>query len=99
MLTLLYNTGARVSETAALKVGDVRLDGAGAVHLHGKGRKERHVPLWRESISLVRRWLKLTRASADPPLLPNSRGEHLTRSGVEHRLRVALLLAAEENHR
>jgi site-specific recombinase XerD len=48
LLLLLYNTGARVSEIVGVKVGDVVLDdGAACVHLHGKGRKQRSVPLWR----------------------------------------------------
>lgn len=45
MFTMLYNTGARVSEIASLKVGDVVLDHSPSDHLHGKGRKERSMPL------------------------------------------------------
>ena len=47
LLTMLYNTGARVSEMTGVRVADVVLDGAACVHLHGKGRKQRTVPLWR----------------------------------------------------
>ncbi len=97
LLTLMYNTGARVSELAGLKVGDLRLDTGGAVHLHGKGRKERTVPLWRESVRLMRAWLKKTGATSDAPLLPNSRGGHMTRSGIEHRLAVVLERAAKKD--
>jgi integrase/recombinase XerD len=96
LMTLMYNTGARVSELAALKVGDLSLSTGGAVHLVGKGRKERSVPLWRESVRLLRAWLKQTRSTPDAPLLPNSRGGHITRSGIEHRLRVVLELAAKK---
>ena len=53
LLTLMYNTGARVSELASLTVGDLRLETSASVHLRGKGRKERTVPLWRESVRLV----------------------------------------------
>jgi integrase/recombinase XerD len=95
LLTLMYNTGARVSELAGVKVGDLHLD-AGAVHLHGKGRKDRTVPLWRESVRLLRRWIKKTRAEPDAPLLPNSRGGHMTRSGIEHRLGVILERATKK---
>jgi site-specific recombinase XerD len=45
LFTLLYNTGARVSEATNLKVGDVVLDVSPVTHLHGKGRKRRSVPL------------------------------------------------------
>ena len=36
LLTLLYNTGARVSEIIAVHVADVVLDASACVHLHGK---------------------------------------------------------------
>lgn len=55
LFLLLYNTGARVSEVTGIKVGDVVLDaGAACVHLHGKGRKQRSVPLWRSTVRAVR---------------------------------------------
>ncbi len=47
LLGLLYNTGARVSEIITVRVADVVLHGAACVHLHGKGRKQRSIPLWR----------------------------------------------------
>ena len=49
LLSLLYNTGARVSEVVGVRVVDVVLDGAACVHLHGKGRKDRSVPLWKST--------------------------------------------------
>jgi integrase/recombinase XerD len=97
LLTLMYNTGARVSELAGLKVGDLRLDTGGAVHIRGKGRKDRTVPLWRESVRLIRGWLKKTSATHDAPLVANSRGGHMTRSGIEHRLQVILERAAKKD--
>jgi integrase/recombinase XerD len=97
LLTLMYNTGARVSEVASLKVSDLRLDTGGAIHLRGKGRKERTVPLWRDSVRLIRGWLKKTTSTPDAPLLPNSRGGHMTRSGIEHRLTVVLERAAKKD--
>lgn len=50
LLAMLYNTGARVSEIIAVKVADLVLDGAACVHLHGKGRKHRAVPLWKSTV-------------------------------------------------
>jgi site-specific recombinase XerD len=46
MLATMYNTGARVSEITTLRVCDVLLDRQLAVHLHGKGRRQRVIPLW-----------------------------------------------------
>lgn len=45
LLVLMYNTGARVSEIAVLRVGDVTLEPSPSIRLHGKGRKERSIPL------------------------------------------------------
>jgi site-specific recombinase XerD len=60
LFLMLYNTGARVSEIIGVKVGEVILDeGAACVHLHGKGRKQRSVPLWRSTVKAVRAWLRI----------------------------------------
>ena len=77
----LYNTGARVSEITGVKVGDVVLEeGAACVHLHGKGRKLRSVPLWRSTVKAVRAWLKLNpQFDTGSALLPNREGNAMTR--------------------
>ena len=54
LLATAYNTGARVSELTALRVGDVLLDRQSAVHLHGKGRKQRAIPLWKNTAAELR---------------------------------------------
>jgi site-specific recombinase XerD len=90
LLTLMYNTGARVSEVAAFKISDLRLDTGGSIHVCGKGRKQRVVPLWRETVRLLRRFLGTIDSSSQAPLLPNARGGRITRSGIEHRLRIAV---------
>jgi len=46
LLLTLYNTGARVSEISQVQLKDIDLQRQQAVYLHGKGRKERVVPLW-----------------------------------------------------
>jgi site-specific recombinase XerD len=94
LLLLLYNTGARVSEIVALKVQDVDLDSSAAVHIHGKGRKQRSVPLWQETVQLLRSWLRRGGITADSPLLPNAHGDTMSRSGVAQRLRLAVARAA-----
>jgi integrase/recombinase XerD len=50
LLSLLYDTGARVQEIIDLTVGDVRLDSPAQVILHGKGRKTRAVPLMSSTV-------------------------------------------------
>jgi site-specific recombinase XerD len=56
LLLFLYNSGARASEAAGLKVGEVEWDsaGSGVVKLHGKGNKIRFCPLWARTMSELR---------------------------------------------
>lgn len=99
MFLLLYNTGARVSEITGVKVGEAVLDdGAACVHLHGKGRKQRSVPLWRSTVKAVRAWLRLNpQFETASPLLPNRNGHAMTRTNVALRLRLAVQAAAGTN--
>jgi integrase/recombinase XerD len=95
LLATAYNTGARVSELTALRVGDVLLDRQTAVHLHGKGRKQRVVPLWKTTAAELRTWLDTINAAPDAPVFPNRTGAPLTRSGIRDRLDRAVALAAQ----
>ncbi|MCD4727224.1 MAG: site-specific integrase [Pirellulales bacterium] len=93
LLMLMYNTGARVSEITALRISDLCLESGGSVRIHGKGRKQRSVPLWQQTLRLLRQWLKQMDASPEKPLLPNARGNSMTRAGVAQRLRRAVTIA------
>jgi site-specific recombinase XerD len=57
LLSVLYDTGARVQEVADLRVRDVRLDHPPIVTLTGKGRKTRQVPLMSATESLLRQYM------------------------------------------
>jgi site-specific recombinase XerD len=96
MIATLYNTGARVSEIVGLKASDFASGPTATVHLRGKGRKERLVPLWRSTVRMLSRWLSDNPGSADRALFPNRDGQAMTRSGVAFRLRLAVQKAAEE---
>ena len=96
LLGLLYNTGARVSEIISVRVADLVLQGAACVHLHGKGRKQRSIPLWRSIAKETRAWLKHNpRLTAHCALLPNRNGEMMTRSNVTQRLTLAVRAATQ----
>lgn len=98
LLSLLYNTGARVSEIISVRVADVVLEGAACVHLHGKGRKQRSVPLWRSTVREVRAWLKANPwLGATSALRPNRDRQPMTRSNVTQRLALAVRAAAKRN--
>jgi integrase/recombinase XerD len=94
LFAVLYNTGARVSEIIHLHVADVLIDRAHAVHLHGKGRKERVIPLWKSTVAQLRTWLERIDRRAEAPVFPNRAGKSMSRSGVEHRLRAAITKAS-----
>jgi integrase len=95
LLAMLYNTGARVSEIIGVRVVDVVLDGAACVHLQGKGRKLRSVPLWTSTVVEIRAWLRLNPTlRGEAALLPNRDGQAMSRSNVAQRLDLAVTRAA-----
>lgn len=96
LFLLLYNTGARVSELVALRVNDALLGDGRHLRLHGKGRKERQIPLWRSTQKRLRRWIKDNQLRDDSPLLPNRFGQPMNRSGVAWQLRKLVRLAARK---
>lgn len=96
MFGLLYNTGARVSEIIGVKMADVVLSGAACVHLLGKGRKQRTVPLLKSMVLEIRAWLRMNpQMGADAILLPNRSGNTMTRTNVAERLHLAVRSAAK----
>jgi site-specific recombinase XerD len=97
LFLLMYNTGARVSEIIGIKVGDVVLDASSAcAHLHGKGRKQRSVPLWHTTVKALRAWLRTNpELTAEAPLLPSRNGCEMTRANVTLRLALAVQHATE----
>jgi integrase/recombinase XerD len=94
LLATLYNTGARVSEAVGLRVADLVGGRDATLHLRGKGRKERLVPLWKTTAQMLSSWIATRNASPETPLFPNQGGQRMTRSGVAHRLRLAVKKAS-----
>ena len=88
LLSLLYDTGARVQELIDLSARDVRLASPAQLRVTGKGRKTRVVPLMDSTVALLREYLEeqgLTGpAHLDKPLFPNRHGGRLSRSGVRY---------------
>src|SRR5690606_24482597 len=88
ILSLLYDSGARVSELVNLCVRDIRLDEFPTVTLHGKGQKVRHVPLMSETTELLKKYISEnqldTPQRSDNPLFVNRQNQKLTRAGVTY---------------
>jgi len=94
LFATLYNTGARVSEVINLCIADFAPGRTASLRLRGKGRKERVVPLWKTTSQLVTAWIEEGDARQDAPLFPNHVTHRMTRSGVAHRLKLAVAKAA-----
>lgn len=92
LFTFLYNTGARISEALQLRAQDL-LDHA--VHLRGKGRKERTVPVWPRTERLLRQWCKTNGILPEQLIFRNRNGEPLSRDGVAFRLALTVRKAAQ----
>jgi site-specific recombinase XerD len=87
-----------VSEIIGVKLADVVLDGAACVHLHGKGRKQRAVPLWHSTVKQIKAWLRAnSQLEPTSPLLPNRDGMPMTRGNVAQRLALAVKTAGREH--
>lgn len=88
MLTVLYDTGARVQELIDLRLRDVRLDFPPILTLTGKGRKTRHVPLMSNTESLLRQYMSENHlqqnGTQDYPLFSNRQHIKLTPEGVAY---------------
>jgi len=91
LLSVLYDTGARVQEVCDLCVRDVRLEQPALVILAGKGQKSRHVPLLGNTVNLLRTYMQengmFQNGKSDMPLFYNQRRNALTRGGITHILK------------
>jgi integrase/recombinase XerD len=88
LMSVLYDTGARVQELIDLRAGDTFLDTPAVIQLTGKGNKTRRVPLMKNTVLLLQRY-KLEQKLDSPsknehPLFTNSQHNKLTKEGVAH---------------
>ena len=86
MLCLTYNAGLRVSELVGLALENLKMPALDEVHIIGKGRRERVLPLWKETRSALRDWVGIRAKSADRHLFLNAMGTGMTRRGFAKRL-------------
>jgi site-specific recombinase XerD len=80
ILEALYSTGARVSELANLKIGDVDLI-SGIIKVMGKGRKERLLPLGEPALLSIKKYID-SRTDKNPSLFLNRNNGSLTDRGI-----------------
>lgn len=95
LFALLYNTGAHVSEILNLTRQHIQAHPICVLQLHGKGRKQRVVPLWKSTAAQLHHWLQERPEDPNTPLFVNRFGQPLTRFGAAKRLRLAVTTAAQ----
>lgn len=93
LMTMMFNTGCRVSELTGMTREQVQSGPLPHVRVLGKGRKWRAVPLWERTLKAIEDMLR-DRHDAEPCLFLAQRGAPLTRSGVRHLLKRNCLVAA-----
>jgi integrase/recombinase XerD len=86
LLLTAVQTGLRVSELLTLTRADVHLGTGPHVRAIGKGRKERIAPLTRQTVAVLRVWMRETDDQPESPLSPSRHGGRLTRDAIERRL-------------
>ncbi|VGO13403.1 Tyrosine recombinase XerD [Pontiella desulfatans] len=95
ILTLALQTGLRASELINLCQCDL-IAGTGAhVQCMGKGRKQRLTPLRKETLLVMKNWLRRYGGTEDGPLFPTIRGGKLSRDALEHLVRKHTLTASK----
>jgi integrase/recombinase XerD len=94
MLHLAFAAGLRVYELVGLRVAQFDVRPPASIHIMGKGRRERVLPLWKETTVALRAWLAVRPHGHDPELFLNGVGRAMTRSGFEYILAKHVVTAA-----
>ncbi|MDX5474880.1 MAG: site-specific integrase [Bacillaceae bacterium] len=88
LMSVLYDTGARVQELIDIKVSDVILENPAIIILTGKGNKVRRVPLLKNTVSLLERYIVENNLDKpwknEYPLFINNQKIKLTKEGVAY---------------
>lgn len=92
LISVLYDTGARVQELTEIQVKDVRLDNPAVITLHGKGDKIRQVPIMSKTKELLKRYLDCKEynigiSRGNNYLFVNQKNQQLSRWGIAHILK------------
>ncbi len=102
LIALMYESAARVQEIIDLTPSSLRIQSTPlCVILHGKGNKNRLVPLPEDLGPAVKEYMKRTgldkREDCDKPLFPNRQGQKMTRNGINNVLVKYAQIAREKN--
>lgn len=95
MLHVAFAAGLRVSELIGLQLDDVKPPPQATIHVYGKGRRERVLPLWKETTKALSAWMAIRGDCSTTALFVNAHRRGLTRSGFEYILRKHVRRATE----
>ena len=84
MLHLCFAGGLRVSELVGLPLGNLTFQPTASIRVLGKGRRERCLPLWKETAADLRAWLVVRGTVPVPEMFVNAKGAAMTRAGFEY---------------
>lgn len=84
MLHLAFAAGLRVSELTGLRLEDLSLQPHASILVHGKGRRERCLPLWKQTTAALRAWLAVRGTPPVTEFFVNARREAMSRAGFEY---------------
>jgi integrase/recombinase XerD len=93
LLLLAVQTGLRAAEVICLRCENIVLGTGAHVQCLGKGRKARCTPLRKETVTVLRSWLRERQGQLSDPLFPTTRGRALGHDGLEYLLNKHLAVA------
>jgi integrase/recombinase XerD len=96
MLHLCFACGLRVSELVELPLDGLSLRHPPSIRVCGKGRRERCLPLWKDTAKDLRAWLAVRGPVRTSELFVNAAGDPMTRAGFEYVLEKHFKIAAQK---
>jgi len=102
ILSFIYATAARVQELIDVSISDFKFNNSDSIKLTGKGNKARLVPLEKDIILLLERYIEYEKrhrsiCNKDDPLFLNSSGKKFTRQGISYIIKKYSNMAREQN--
>ena len=99
MLYLCYAAALRVSELTALSLDSFSCHNRKNIRIIGKGRRERELPLWRETRSVLNDWIAVRPPVNNRILFLSQRGQPLSTDGFAYILDGMLRLLRKAHRR
>lgn len=96
LLMLAVQTGLRAAELTGLRCEDIVLGSGAHVRCEGKGRKTRCTPLRKDTVLVLRSWLRERQGQPCEPLFPTTRGTALSHDALQYMLDKHLSLARQQ---